>query len=293
MAKLTTAFVLAGGGSHGAVVVGMLREIIRAGVQPDFVVGASAGAINGAYFAGHPTSEGVARLEEIWCRLTTAHIFGPRWHSFVSVLRRRDYLFAAQRLRGLLETHLLYRDLAEARLPLHVVASDQLTGEEVVLSSGPAIDAVLASTAIPGVFPAVRLGGRDLVDGGVSSNTPIAAAIRLGAKRLVVLPTGFACALKRVPQGVIGRTMHALSLMVARQLIVDLERWSREAEIVVAPPLCPLEISAYDYSRGAKLIERSAVSTRAWIADGGLHRPGVPHQLKLHQHKGGVASAIP
>lgn len=285
MADVKTAFVLAGGGSHGAVVVGMLREIIRAGVHPDFVVGASAGAINGAYFAGHPTVEGVAKLEEIWCRLTTAHIFGPRWHSFVSVLRRRDYLFAAQRLRLLLETHLLFRDLGEARLPLHVIASDQLTGEEVVLSSGPAVEAVLASTAIPGVFPAVRLNGRELVDGGVSSNTPIAAAIRLGARRLVVLPTGFACAQKRVPQSVIGRTMHALSLMVSRQLVVDLERWSNDAEIVVAPPLCPLEISAYDYSRGAELIERAAVSTRAWIAAGGLHSPGIPHTLRLHEHK--------
>lgn len=139
MAEGKTAFVLAGGGSHGAVVVGMLREIVRAGVVPDFVVGASAGAINGAYFAGHPSVEGVARLEEIWCRLTTAQIFGPRWHSLVAVLRRRDYLFAAQRLRALLEAHLAFRDLAEARLPLHVVASDQLTGEEVVLSRGPAV----------------------------------------------------------------------------------------------------------------------------------------------------------
>jgi NTE family protein len=117
MAEGKTAFVLAGGGSHGAFVVGMLREIVRAGVAPDFVVGASAGAIDGAYFAGHPKVEGVARLEEIWCRLTTESVFGPRWHSFVSVLRRRDYLFAAKRLRALLEAHLAFRDLAEARLP--------------------------------------------------------------------------------------------------------------------------------------------------------------------------------
>jgi NTE family protein len=285
MAEGKTALVLAGGGSHGAVVVGMLREVIRAGIRPDFVIGASAGAINGAYFAGHPTVDGVTRLEGIWCRLTTAHVFGPRWHSFLSVLRRRDYLFAAQRLRVLLEMHLMFRDLAEAHLPVHVVASDQLTGEEVVLSSGPAIEAILASTAIPGIFPAVRVNGRDLVDGGLSSNTPIGAAIRLGANRLVVLPTGFACAQNRVPQSVLGRTMHALSLLVARQLMVDLERWSGVAEIVVAPPLCPLEISAYDYSRGADLIERAAASTRAWIAAGGLQNPGVPHQLKVHEHR--------
>jgi NTE family protein len=285
MSRPTTAFVLAGGGSHGAVVVGMLREIVRAGEMPDFVVGASAGAINGAYFAAFPTLEGIDGLERIWCALTTAQIFGPRWVSFVSVLRRRDYLFAAKHLRILLENHLPFRELAQARLPLHVVASDQVTGEEVVLSQGPVIDAVLASSAIPGVFPAVRLGSRELVDGGVSSNTPIATAIRLGAQRLIVLPTGFTCAQKRVPPGALGRTMHALSLLVARQLVVDLERWSREAQIVVAPPLCPLEVSAYDYSRGRELIDRAAASTRAWIAEGGLHKGGVPHQLRPHEHK--------
>lgn len=140
----------------------------------------------------------------------------------------------------------------------------------------------------------MKLHGRELVDGGVSSNTPIAAAIRLGARRLIVLPTGFACAQKREPQSVIGSTMHALSLMVARQLIVDLERWTPQVDIVVAPPLCPLEISAYDYSCGAELIERAAVSTRAWIAAGSLHTPGVPHTLKLHAHRpDGSAFAIP
>lgn len=287
--RLTTAFVLAGGGSHGAVVVGMLREIVRAGERPDFLVGASAGAINGAYFAVDPTEAGVARLESLWRGLSTSQVFGPRWVSLVSMLRRRDYLFAARRLRALLEKHLPYRDLAEARVPLHVVASDQVTGEEVVLSSGPVIDSVLASAAIPGVFPAVRLGGRELVDGGVCSNTPIAAAIRLGARRLVVLPTGFACAQNRVPASALGRTMHALSLLVARQLVADLERWSREAEIVVAPPLCPLGVSGYDYSHGAELIERAAASTQAWIAAGGLQRTGVPHELVPHEH--GPASA--
>lgn len=284
MANGPTALVLAGGGSLGAVAVGMLREIVGAGERADFLVGASAGAINGAYFAADPSAAAVARLESIWRGLTSAQVFGPRWVSIVSVLRRRDYLFAARRLRALLEAHLPFRAIEQARVPLHVVASDQVTGEEVVLSSGPVIEAVLASTAIPGVFPAVRLGGRELVDGGVSSNTPIGAAIALGARRVVVLPTGFACALKRVPRSALGRTMHALSLLVVRQLIVDLERYAQAAEIVVAPPLCPLDISPYDYSHGAELIERAATSTRAWIAEGGLERTGVPHTLRPHDH---------
>jgi len=280
----TTAFVLAGGGSLGAVVVGMLREVVRAGVRPDFVVGASAGAINAAYFAGQPTHDGVAALEALWCRLTSAQIFGARWRSLLAALRRREALCTVHALRALLEAHLPYRDLSESRLPVHVIASDLATGEEVVLSSGLAIDAVLASSAIPGLFPAVRIGERLLVDGGVASNTPVAAAVRLGAKRLVVLPTGFACAQRKVPASAVGRTIHALSLLVARQLIVDLERYASAAQIVVAPPLCPLDISAYDYAHAAALIERAATSTRGWIEKGGLETTGVPRQLVEHAH---------
>jgi NTE family protein len=279
-----TAFVLAGGGSLGAVVVGMLREVVAAGERPDFIIGASSGAINGAFFAANPTADGVAALDAIWRGLTTARIFGPRWLSFMSLLRRSGHLFNADRLRALLEANIGYRDLRETRIPLHVVASDLGSGEEVVLSEGNVIESVLASSAIPGVFPAVRVGTRDLVDGGVSSNTPIAAAIRLGATRLVVLPTGFTCNLKRVPTDALGRTMHALSLLVTRQLVVDLERWSSHAQIVVAPPLCPLDCSPYDYSQGGELIDRSAACTRDWIVRGGLHQPGVPHQLKEHTH---------
>jgi NTE family protein len=79
--------------------------------------------------------------------------------------------------------------------------------------------------------------------------------------------------------------MHALSLLVARQLIVDLERCASMAQIVVAPPLCPLEVSPYDYAHGAEMIERAAASTREWIAGGGLLQPGVPHQLREHTHQ--------
>jgi NTE family protein len=279
-----TAFVLAGGGSHGAVVVGMLREVLRAGERADFLVGASAGAVNAAYFAGDPTSGGVTALETIWRGLTTARIFGARWLSLLAVLRRHEALFSLRPLRALLETHLPYRDLADAALPVNVVATDLASGDEVVLSSGPAVDAILASSAIPGVFPAVRIDGRDLVDGGVASNTPISTAIRLGARRVLVLPTGFACSDKRIPSTALGRTMHALSLLVARQLVVDLERCADRAQIVVVPPLCPLEVSPYDYAHGAALIERAAASTRAWIERGGLHRTGVPHQLRDHAH---------
>lgn len=74
-APTVTAFVLAGGGSLGAIQVGMLRALTNFGVMPDFVVGSSVGAINAAYFAGLPTSAGVAQLEAIWRALRRQEVF--------------------------------------------------------------------------------------------------------------------------------------------------------------------------------------------------------------------------
>jgi NTE family protein len=189
-------------------------------------------------------------------------------------------------LRRLLERHLGCKRLEEAAVPVHVVATDRLLGTEVVISAGPVVDAVLASAAIPGVFPPVTIDGRELIDGGVANNTPISTAIRLGARRLVVLPTGFACALKRVPGSAIGQALHALSLLVARQLVHDIERWGSAAALHVVPPLCPVDTSPYDYSACGALIDRSARTTREWIARGGLDRSdaGVPHEMVEHAH---------
>lgn len=279
-----TAFVLAGGGSLGAVEVGMLRELVSNGEVADFLVGASAGAINGAYFAAQPDKEGVANLEAIWRGLTLRQVMPMTLKSLTGLILRRDYLVDSIGLRRLLEKHLPYQRLEDAPLPVHVVASDMVTGEEVLLSRGLVVDAVLASTAIPGIFPPVSVDGRMLVDGGVASNTPIAAAVRLGAERIIVLPTGFSCALKSIPRGAVGKAMHALSLLVARQLRNDIEYFTPRVELRVVPPLCPVESSSYDYGACARLIERAAESTRRWLSEGGLAISGVPHQLVEHSH---------
>lgn len=280
----TTAFVMAGGGSLGAVEVGMLRELLAWGETPSFVVGASAGAINGAYFAAAPTLDGVAKLEHIWVGLRRQDLFPFNLTSVLGLLTRRAHLVDASGLRRLLEHHLPYGQLQDAAIPIHIVASDMVTGEEVLLSTGPAVDAVLASAAIPGVFPPVRVNGQLLVDGGVANNTPISTAMRLGATRIIVLPTGFACALKQVPSSAVGRAMHALSLLVARQLVQDAERFASAVELRIVPSLCPLDCSPYDYSSAGQLIERAAATTRRWLQDGGLHRAGAPMQLQAHSH---------
>ncbi|OOG64410.1 alpha/beta hydrolase [Rhodanobacter sp. B04] len=280
-----TAFVLAGGGSLGAVEVGMLQALLDWGETPAFMVGASAGAINAAYFAADPTRAGADKLERLWCVLRRRDVFPLNLSSVLGLLRRRDYLVDPDALRRLLEQHLPYRRLEEAAMPIHIVASDMLTGHEVLLSSGSVIDAVLASTAIPGVFPPVQVGARLLVDGGVANNTPISTAVKLGATRIIVLPTGFACALNQMPRGAIARAMHALSLLVSRQLVHDAEQFAGgRVELRIVPSLCPLETSPYDYSMAHALIAQAKACTRQWLDDGGLDGAAVPMQLHEHHH---------
>ena len=279
-----TAFVLAGGGSLGAVEVGMLKELLAWGEAPAMVVGASAGAINAAFFAGDPTAAGVDRLERLWCGLKRSDVFPFGWAGLLGLLWRRDHLVDSHGLRGLLERYLPYRRLEDAALPVHVVACDLLGGDEVLLSAGPVVDAVLASAAIPGVFPPVDIGGRLLVDGGVANHTPLSSAVRLGATRVIVLPTGFACALRQVPSGAVARALHALGLLVARQLVQDAERYADMVQLRIVPSLCPLGRSPYDYSASASLITQAAAGTRRWLEDGGLERGGVPMQLREHRH---------
>ena len=280
-----TAFVFAGGGSLGAVQVGMLHALAERDLRPDFVVGASAGAINAAFFAADPTPSGVAALDRLWCGLTRRQIMPMRVRDLFRIATRRAYVVDPSALRRLLERHLPYRLLEHATIPVHVVATDMVLGVERLLSTGSVVDAVMASTAIPGLFPPVRIGDHDLIDGGVANNTPISSALALGATRVVVLPTGFACALRSIPKSAVGRALHALSLLVTRQLVNDIERFGGSVALHVVPPLCPVDSSPYDYSASATLINRARDTTREWIRGGGLDQPhGVPHQMTEHSH---------
>ncbi|MEO7399784.1 MAG: patatin-like phospholipase family protein [Polaromonas sp.] len=277
-----TAFVFAGGGSFGAIQVGMLQALIAHGVRPDLVVGASVGAINCAYFAGKPTLDGVAQLRELWCGLKRSMIFPMTFSRITGLFSRSPSLVDASGLRALIERHLPYSRLEQAALPLHVVATGQLHGNPVCLSSGPAVDAILASCAIPAIFPPVRVGDEYLIDGAIASNTPVATAGLLGASRLIVLPTGYACALTAPPASAIGSALHALNMLIAHQLVQDLELLADRYEVLTVPPLCPLEASAYDFSRAAELIDRAEKNTRRWLAGGGLQRQRIPEALRPH-----------
>jgi NTE family protein len=282
-----TAFVLAGGGSLGAVEVGMLKALAAHGVTADLVVGSSVGAINAAYYAARPSLEGVRMLDAIWRALRTRDVFPlSPVKGLLGFVGWSDGFVDPGGLAGLLERVLPYRRLEDATIPCHCVATDVLEGREVVLSAGPVVSALLASAAIPGVFPPVERDGRTLMDGGIANYTPIATAIGLGARRVIVLPTGYSCFLPAPPRGAIAMALHALTLMIVHALVIDIERFRHRADIVVVPPLCPVAITPYDFGTTAELIDRAEASTETWLATDGLARRDVPHELPPHGHGG-------
>jgi NTE family protein len=279
-----TAFVLAGGGSFGAIQVGMMHSLAAHGISADMVVGSSVGALNGAYFAGDPTLKGVLQLETIWRGLTRHDVFPITWRTLLGFIWRRDFLIPHDGIQKLIDDHLPYRNLQDAKLPLHIVTTDIVSGDSVVLSEGPADEAIIASTAIPGAFAPVRYKDFYLADGAISSNTPVRVAVAKGARRLIILPTGYACATQKPPSGAVASALHALTLLIARQLVSEIEGLGPGIEYFVVPPLCPLVGSPYDFLRTADHIARAIDTTDAWLAQDGLQQSGIPDEMRPHSH---------
>jgi NTE family protein len=268
-ARPKTAFVLAGGGSLGATQVGMLRALAESGVDADFVVGTSVGAINAAYFAGDPTPDGTVRPEALWRGLKRSDILPLGWRGFLGLLLGRSHLVPSDGLRRLLDSHLPYRNLEDAE-PVHVVATDVFSGEAVVLSRGPVTQAVLASSAIPAAFAPVEIDGRLLCDGAIASNTPVRAAVACGARRLIVLPTGSTPQLRRTPNGAIAGAVHAITLLTKRQLAAELNELGASVECHIVPTEGLMGGSPLDFSRTPELLERAYRRTLRWLDDAGM-----------------------
>jgi NTE family protein len=180
--------------------------------------------------------------------------------------------------------HTTHERLEQTPIEFHVVAVDVLSGEELLLSRGPMLEAVLASAAIPAVLPPVSWKARALMDGGVANNTPISHAVALGARTVYVLPTGHACALEQPPASALGMALHALTLLAQSRLIADIEKHRDHARLVVVPPPCPLAIQPTDFAHADELIERLLEDARAFLDRGGTERPPIRTPIHLQSH---------
>jgi NTE family protein len=259
------AFVFSGGARYAAGQAGMLRALSDAGIRPDLVVGSSAGALNAAAFATDPTPQGIDRLVAAWQATKRSDVFPIRPMPMVlGLIGLRDHLVPQSHLKKWLAMHIDLDALQDATVPLHVVATDRASGSAVVLSSGPAIPALLASSAIPGVFGPITIGGRVLVDGGIASDTPVREAVALGATKVFVLPNHAPGA---APDrgGALAHMTYAYSQVFGHWTTDQASAiYGADVEVLPLPPLD--HRGPMDFSGTSALIESAEGLTRSWFS---------------------------
>lgn len=263
---MTTAFVLSGGASHGSIQVGMALVLEEHGIVPDLIVGTSVGAINGAWLAGGGSATDLA---DVWRGLEREDLFPTKPLLGLRAFAGRSNHFVPDTgLREMLAANVPFERIEDASVRLIVVAADALSGEEVLLTSGNAVDAITASASLPAIYPPVDIDGRLLVDGAIINNTAITTAIEAGATDVWVLSTGYSCDLITPPDTAIAAALHAVSLMVQRRFVLEMEANTYTVPIRLIPSPCPVDVSPIDFSHSAELIESAASGTRAWLEAG-------------------------
>ncbi len=186
-----TAFVLGGGGVLGATQVGMVRSLAEHGIRPDLVLGTSIGALNGAFVAADPTESGASRLAEVWEAVVREGVFLENpVRQAARVARYRTHLLSNAPLRHVVDAYLPVDRFEELPVAFQCVAACIEDASGRWFDSGELVWPVVASCAVPGLFPPVEIDGRHYLDGGLVHSIPVGRALALGATRIVVLQVG-------------------------------------------------------------------------------------------------------
>ncbi|MDH5518907.1 MAG: patatin-like phospholipase family protein [Acidimicrobiia bacterium] len=266
-------FVLSGGGSYGAVQVGMIRALVEAGVKPDLVIGSSVGALNGAVVAADPDTS-ADRLIRLWEQVDRRTLYGAdsRIRAAWEVARegltgQGAALCSPKPLTRLIESAIGVERIEQMPTPMVVVATDLLVGQPKLLRQGPLASALQATNATPGLFPPVQIDGVIYVDGSVSAHVPVRQALTVGARSMIVLDAGPA----HMP-GFIPRTpweaLHQASQIMLRSQHADAdEDLSNRHPVMRLPRPTPPALSSFDFSQTRELIEMGFNSTKQFLGD--------------------------
>ncbi|HEX8071910.1 MAG TPA: patatin-like phospholipase family protein [Pyrinomonadaceae bacterium] len=215
---------LSGGAARGAAHVGVLRALLAQGIPIDCVAGTSAGAlVGGAFAAGVPIAD------------LAAHARTMRWRDFGKMTFSRLGVQSNARMEEYVRARFPRTRFEELPIPFAAVATDLHTGAAVVLKEGDVAFAVRASCAIPGWYvPVVDERGRQLVDGGLVANIPVAAARALGADIVVAVDVN------QEGAKFMGPPLSAIGVLLQSFIVVQRAASAhqlREAEVVIAPPV--------------------------------------------------------
>jgi NTE family protein len=172
---MSIGLVLGGGGSRGIAHVGVLQVLLANDFPIDFIVGTSMGGIIGLLFAlgVHPDIM-IERMEAMrrngWMNIKNLSAGGRQ-----------------EQLRTILTEGLGEKVFDDLSIPTTVMAVDLISGEEIAINQGPLLEAALATSALPAVFPGVETDGKVLVDGGIIDSLSTHTAFALGAKSVIAV----------------------------------------------------------------------------------------------------------
>lgn len=267
------AFVLGGGGVLGAAEAGMALALLESGVRPDLVCGTSVGAINGAALAADPTPEGARALVQFWDALGGEGVFGGSLvRRAAEVLRRPTSLHDNSELRRLLRERLPVHTFEELAVPFECVAASIERAREHWFDSGDLVEPVLASCALPGVLPPVRIGDEHFFDGGLVNSIPLDRAVSRGADTIWVLHVGRLEEELRVPRFLWEVGFAAFEIARRHRFHGDLERVRSDVAVHVLPSGQPQRAAATwsnlryrDSRRIGRRAEVAYDATRAYL----------------------------
>lgn len=253
----------------------MLRALVEHHIYPDFILGCSVGALNGASFAQDPTAEGVDQLEELWRAVDSKELMPRQWMSPARALTNRgEAIHPIGGLRQLVERAATVPTFEELALPFQCVATDVLAAREHWFDRGPLVDAVLASSAMPAIFPTVEVAGSRYLDGAAVIDVPVRRAAELGARTIFVMEVGPLSRPWAEPKRPTDTVMEAYWIARRHRFQRDLEQLPPKVDVHLLPHGEPPKLKLHDFSRSGELIDRAYAATTAYLD--GLVGPARP-----------------
>ncbi|MGH2734364.1 MAG: patatin-like phospholipase family protein [Actinomycetota bacterium] len=282
-------FVFSGGGPLGALQVGALKALFERDISPQLAVGTSVGSLNATLLAFDPTPTGVERLEGVWLRLRDEDLFpGARFRaSWARMLVKGNRIFDNFGLERVIRTRLGDATFEDAVIPLAVVATELDTGLEKVFTSGPLVEPLLASSAMPGVYPPVEVDGKNYIDGGVVNNVPIRPALHMGGRTLYVLNTTATSHQKRPLVRPMDYLLHAFAIARSQRWVVEQAMLANERVRVIMLPAIQLDffVPFASLEHTERLIQLSYERTREFLS--GLERAPEGYERIVERVPGG------
>lgn len=258
--------VLGGGATLGAFEAGAVDAMARRGIVPDFLVGTSVGAINAAFWAMDPTPDAGARLLQVWLQCSRSTMFPDGPVPMVGrLVQGRDHLTTQSGLERVVRRVVdSGRTIEGTAIPLAVIATDAAKGTRAVFTEGPLLPAILASAAIPGLWPAVEVGGRMYYDGGLVSNCDVEAAVSAGMTDLVIVDVmGDSARNGAVDVGLV--LERALTMAARRQTELAIKAFGHGVRIAVLRPRFAYRPRFGDFSHTGALAEAGRLAMDAFL----------------------------